>query len=249
MLNGLLLSWIGLRARFRGLALPIFALPLVPTALVGLVANEPRTVTGALIGIAASLLAARRLWRGRRGDTRQAAVLMGLGTGAAAALAAKLHMPLPVLLGLGGYFGTRLMYTALPEAAPPPPPEPPPPPPPELPEPIRDAQARLARIQAAGDPRLAPPATAIAGLLADLTERPDRLPLARRFLNVQVDGLERIAARLAAGAEPPASLATLLADIQQAATDLRSSLKREETEALEVQVKVLSDRLREEGYR
>jgi hypothetical protein len=99
------------------------------------------------------------------------------------------------------------------------------------------------------DPRLRSVADAMEGVLDDLTARPDRLPLARRFLTVQLDGLERITARLEAGATPPASLPSLLEELQRTAGELRQKLQREESEALEIQVKVLSDRLREEGYR
>jgi hypothetical protein len=87
------------------------------------------------------------------------------------------------------------------------------------------------------------------GVLDDLTARPDRLPLARRFLAVHLDGLERITTRLEAGAAPPEKLPALLEELSRTAGELRERLRREETEALDIQVKVLSDRLREEGYR
>jgi hypothetical protein len=88
----------------------------------------------------------------------------------------------------------------------------------------------------------------MSGVLDDLAQRPERLPMARRFLNVHLDGLERVTERLEAGAAPPPGLPALLADLEATATRLRESLRREESEALDIQVKVLSDRLREEGY-
>ena len=98
------------------------------------------------------------------------------------------------------------------------------------------------------DAHLAATTEAIAGVLDDLTQRPDRLPVARRFLAVHLDGLERITERLMAGATPPASLAQLLDDLTRTATELRDRVKREESEQLEIQVKVLADRLKQEGF-
>jgi hypothetical protein len=152
-------------------------------------------------------------------------------------------------MGAGAWFGTRLLYDgAFVEAEPPPPP----PEPATEPVPIAEARARLARIRDAAerlsDARIRGVANAMAGVLDDLAARPDRLPRARRFLNVHLDGLERITRRLEAGAIPPEGLPALLEELDRAARDLRERLRQEETEALEVQVQVLSDRLRQEGY-
>jgi hypothetical protein len=65
---------------------------------------------------------------------------------------------------------------------------------------------------------------------------------------VNLDGLERIATRLSAGAEPPPGLDALLGDMEAAATGLLSRLREEESAALAIQVKLLGDRLREQGY-
>jgi len=123
--------------------------------------------------------------------------------------------------------------------------EPAPPPPPG---PLAEAEARLARLQALGDARLIPVLGSMAAVLEDLSARPERLPLARRFLTVHLDGLERIADRLKAGAEPPPGLDPLLQDLQGAAEGLIARLRAEESAALDIQVKVLADRLRQEGY-
>lgn len=249
MLRDMLSSWIGLRARFRGYALPIFASPLLVAALFAAIGGNERIVGGSLLGFGASLLATRILRRGRKGDARRAAVIVGVGTGLAANMAAGLHSIFPFVLGFGAFYGTRLLYTALPETAPPPPPSEPPPPPGLL----EESRARLARIEAVarrrGDPRLQGVAVAMDGVLDDLDARPDRLPLARRFLAVHLDGLDRIVQRLEAGAAPPAGMPALLDELTRTAGELRQRLTHEETEALEIQVKVLSDRLREEGYR
>jgi hypothetical protein len=88
----------------------------------------------------------------------------------------------------------------------------------------------------------------MASVLDDLVARPERLPLARRFLAVHLDGLERITERLQAGATPPATLAPLLDELTRTAAELRDKVRREESEQLEIQVKVLSDRLKQEGF-
>jgi hypothetical protein len=117
---------------------------------------------------------------------------------------------------------------------------------------LRDAEARLARIDAAGkrlrDSRLLAASQAMRAVVADLLARPERLPAARRFLTVQLEGLERVAAGLAAGATPPPGLPVLLDDMRRAAEALRADLRKAVDEELDIQVRVLSARLREEGY-
>ena len=117
---------------------------------------------------------------------------------------------------------------------------------------MAESRGRLARIEAVaqrrGDWRLQGVAAAMQGVLDDLDARPDRLPMARRFLTVHLDGLDRIAQRLEAGAAPPESLPPLMDELTRTAGELRQKLAHEETEALDIQVKVMSDRLREEGY-
>ncbi|MDN3564072.1 hypothetical protein QWZ14_06730 [Paeniroseomonas aquatica] len=256
--RGALGAWVGLRTRWRGLALPVFASPLLPAALLFAIGDDDRAALGAVLGFGASLLAARVLRRGRTGDARRASFLMAAGTGLAASLAGDMGSVMPFVFGAGALFGTRMMYQALPEVAPPPPPP--------KPEPVAvpaapdraagvvaESRARLARIEAVAerraDPRLRGVASAMEGVLDDLTQHPDRLPQARRFLAVHLDGLERITARLEAGAAAPEGLPPLLDELTRTAGELRERLSREESAALEIQVKVLSDRLREEGYR
>ncbi len=173
---------------------------------------------------------------------------MGVGTMLAAMLGARLAMPMPLLLGAMAFFGTRMLYAEIPEVAPPPPAAAPPP----SPGLIDEARARLERIRGAArwlqDRHLAATAEAMGGVLDDLVARPERLPIARRFLIVHLDGLERITERLQAGATPPATLAPLLDELAQTAAELRDKVRREESEQLEIQVKVLSDRLKQEGF-
>jgi hypothetical protein len=247
-MDGVLKGWIGLRTRTRGFGLPFFASPLIPAALFGAIGGDERIVLGSALGFGLSVLAARVLRRGRKGDADWAAWIMAVGTGLAGWLAAGLGPIFPFVLAAGAFFGTRMSFQALPETAPPPPPVPPAPP-----GPIELARARLARIEDSAtrlnEPRVMGVAQAMEGVLDDLAERPDRLPQARRFLSVHLDGLERITERLEGGAAPPERLPALLEDLTRTAGELRERLRREETEALDIQVKVMSDRLREEGYR
>lgn len=247
MVDGVLKGWIGARTRARGFGLPFFASPLIPAALLGALGGDERIVLGSALGFGLTVLAARVLRRGRRGDAVRAAWIMAVGTGLAAWLAAGLGTVFPFLMAAGAFFGTSMSFRALPETAPPPPPEPPRPP-----SPVDQARVRLLRIEGAAsrlnEPRLMGVAQAMEGVLDDLTERPERLPQARRFLAVHLDGLERITERLEGGAAPPERLPALLEDLSRTAGELRGRLRREETEALDIQVKVMSDRLREEGY-
>jgi hypothetical protein len=179
------------------------------------------------------------LRRGRKGDTRRAALMVGAATGLVAGLGAAMNPILAVLLGAGAWAGTRLLYDgAVQEVAPPAPPPPP--------GPLDEARARLLRI--AAEPRLVGVAGAMAGVLDDLGAKPERIADARRFLAVHLDGLDRIRERLEAGAEPPPGLPKLLDELTLAADELRERIRAEESAALDIQVKVLSERLRQEGY-
>lgn len=226
----------------RGLLLPLFTWPLLLDVVVEVVRGNTRGLVAAGLGILLPILAVRVLRRGRRGDTRRAAVLVAVATGIVAMMGAQTGVPIAMLLAAGAWLGTRLMYDgAQVEVDPPAPPAPAPPP-----GPLDEARLRLARISA--EPRMAGIAQAMDAVLDDLDARPDRLPLARRFLTVHLDGLDRIAQRLSAGAEPPASLPQLLTDMESAADELRTKLRAEESVALDIQVKVLAERLRQEGY-
>jgi len=123
---------------------------------------------------------------------------------------------------------------------------------PAIPVVLRDAMARLARIEAAAaglrDSRLLAAGQAMGEVVAELLLRPERLPAARRFLTVQLEGLERVTAGLSAGATPPPGLPRLLDDMRDAAMRLRQDMRRAADEELDIQVRVLSARLREEGY-
>lgn len=228
-----------MRAGTRGLLLPLFTWPLFFDAIWEIATSDVGGVAAAVLGMALTLLAVVVLRRGRKGDTQRAALLTGLATALVAWFGAAMNPLLAVLLGVGGWFGTRLLYDGAVQEV-----EPPAPPPP--PGPLDEARARLTRI--AAQPGLVGVAGAMAGVLDDLSARPERIGEARRFLAVHLDGLDRIRERLEAGAEPPPGLPLLLEDLTKAADELRDKLRAQETAALDIQVKVLSERLRQEGY-
>lgn len=226
----------------RGLLLPLFTWPLVFDAILEVVNGDALGLVAAGLGLGLPLLAVRKLRRGHAGDTNRAAVLTAVATGLVAGLGTNVGPVIAVILAGGAWLGTRLLYDgAVQEVAPPAPPAPPPPP-----GPLDEARARVARIGA--EPRLAGVAGAMEAVLDELGTHPERITEARRFLAVNLDGLDRIRERLEAGAAPPPTLPKLLEDLTSAADDLRARIRAEETAALDIQVKVLSDRLRQEGY-
>lgn len=230
--------WTRPLRRLRGTVLLVLALPLAPTLLVNLLAGDKTKLLGTLLGIGLLALSLRGL---RKGRILPAAILVGLATGLLAHLAASVPLLGAVVFGAMAFFGARLFYADAP------PPEPVEPPAPPAPDPLAVPRARLGSI-AVVDDRLRPAVAALGELLAELDRRPTALPDARRFLNLQLDGLERIGASLRVGAEPPATLPVLIEDMARGSDAMRDKLRMAEDEALEIQVKVLAERLRQEGY-
>lgn len=233
--------------------LPLFLWPLLLDIPVELLRGNIGQLSGGILGLVLAWMGAARMARGRAGDLRTGAIYMGVSAGLTAGLAAGIFAPIAVLMGFGAYFGTRFLTADLVLHEPPPPPRPAPPPPPS-PEAqaLAGPRAELARIRAAATRlphtiQLIEAAAAMQAVVEDLAARPARLPEARRFLNVHLDGLSRIVDRLQAGATPPPTLPQLLTDLAASARRLRDELRAAENEALDIQVKVLSDRLRQEG--
>lgn len=226
--------------------LPLFFWPLALDLPVELVRGGGKALVGTLLGLGLPWLGAAMMAQGRR---RAGARLFGVAAGLAAGLAAGISPPIAVALGFGAWFGVRLLTEDLPEVAPPaPPPEP------QLaaaPGPLSASRAQLERIAEVAPalplaPLLLEAADAMRGVVDDIETRPTRLHEARRFLAVHLDGLSRIVVRLEAGAEAPPTLPSLLADLTESARKLRDELRVAESEALDIQVKVLAERLRQE---
>lgn len=231
--------------------LPLFFWPLVFDLVIELFRGGSPRVVGAALGLGLAWMAAARMAGGGRGDLKTGAILFGVAAGLSAGLAAKVFPPFAVALGFGAWFGVRLLTADMARHEAPPVPRPQPAPIPEN-DVLAGPRAQIARVLGAAPALphaalLIEAAAAMQGVIDDLTLRPARVPEARRFLNVQVDGLARIVERLEAGAEPPGTLPPLLNDLTLAARKLRAELREAESEALDIQVKVLSDRLRHEG--
>ncbi|UPY34860.1 5-bromo-4-chloroindolyl phosphate hydrolysis family protein [Sediminicoccus sp. KRV36] len=226
--------------------LPMFFWPLMLDLPVEIIRGNPKHLVGAMLGLGLSWYGASLMARGRR---RQGAKLFGVAAGLAAGLAAGITPPIAVALGFGAWFGVRLLTDDLPEAVPEAPPEPVQAP--TKPDLLDGPRAQLARIAGAAPTLplgtlLLEAAGAMQGVVEDLEARPARLHEARRFLAVHLDGLSRIVDRLEAGAAPPGTLPSLLTDLAASARKLRSELRVAESEALDIQVKVLAERLRQE---
>jgi hypothetical protein len=230
------------------MSLLFFLFPLAPALLINLLSGQVRQLVGSAVALGIGALAFRLLRKGGRRSDRAGAVLVGVSAGLAAGLAANLHPVGAVMLGFAAAWGAKLLYT-----------DPAPPKrvvetldiPALAPDSLDAAAARIAALARTaprlGVPKVTEAAEALGALLVELRGRPNRPEEARRFLLIMLDGLERIAARLVAGADPPDTLPSLLADMIEGAGDMRRRLTEAETLALDVQVKVLSDRLRQEG--
>jgi hypothetical protein len=230
----------------RGLALGFFLLPLIPASLVNLFAANGDQLVGTALGLVFGGFALARLQRARAGDSKRAAIFTGLAAGLAVGLGAKAGPIAGVLMGAGAWWGARLAYADLPEAAAP---EPPPPPRPR--DSLTEASDRLAAIIARaprlGAPGLLPAANALRQLVEELIPHPERPEEARRYAIVMTDGIERIAERLERGAQATTTLPGLLDEMHRGALNMQNRLRQQETLALDVQVKVLADRLKQEG--
>jgi hypothetical protein len=229
--------------------LPAFLWPLMFDIPAEIIMGRPRQLVGSALGMLLAWMAANRMSRRVEGGAESGAVLMGVAAGLVAGLSASLPPPIAVVLGFGAWLGTRLLTQDLAETEVAPEPEAVSE---ALPDPLDGPRDQLARIAGAA-PRLPhgtqllEAASAMQGVIEELETRPARLPDARRFLNVHLDGLVRIVDRLEAGAAPPETLPALLADLAESAHRLRGELHSAESEALDIQVKVLAERLRQEG--
>ncbi|WP_376090992.1 hypothetical protein ACE7GA_20910 [Roseomonas sp. CCTCC AB2023176] len=229
--------WAGLRA----IPLVVFAVPFVPALFLALAGGHRPLIAGSVAGLAGIVAAMALLRRAQRGDARRASVLLGVGTGLAAGFAGGTGGLGGAVLGLMAWGGAKLLYEGVTEVEPAPPPAPAVPPPPE--DPLR---GRVAALRFA-DSRLLPAVDALDRLRVEVAARPERGVEARRVLVLGLDGLERIAGRLRVGIEPPGNLDAALDDLARAADTAAHGLRAADTEALEIQVKVLRDRLREGG--
>lgn len=252
----------------RGWALFLLSAPLAVTAVIGLASGNLAVLGGAggawAMVVAGTIMARRGFAaeaEGReppRGFRRRLAALVGVGTGLAAGLAAG-HAPvIAVLFGLGAAAGVRLLYGADPAPLPAPEPE----------KPLSGdaavlaaARTRIDRLEAAA--RAVPQrdfAEAIARiaalarrLAAEAESDPADLRRARRYLTLYLEGAETVANRYVEthrGQAAPAledNFRALLADLEAGFSAQLAQLRESDTRALEIDITVLQQRLREEG--
>lgn len=252
----------------RGWLLFLLSLPLLATAVIGLAAGDLGLLGGAggaWALIIAGAIGARRGFaaeaEGRappRRFRRDLAALVGAGTGLAAHFAAGHNPAIAVLFGIGAAAGVRLLYG----------PDPVPPAPPEAAKPlegdaavIAEARARIAALEAAAaavpQREFAEAIARIAALarriVAEAEQDPEDLRRSRRFLAVYLKGAVTVADRYVEthrGLDAPAleeNFRTLLADLERGFGQQLAQLKESDVRALDVDIAVLQQRLREEG--
>lgn len=265
-----------LRAKFDGLLIFFLTWPLLLKAVLSLWTNEPGMLAasgggwllfmlGALLyrrGRHAELLERERPLPSRRGRSlkRAGGAVVGLATAVTAFFAAGHGLPIALTFGLLAMLGYFLVYgddrnpaaatRRLPDAVGE-----------EAADLLREAWRRLDGIEGASRriasrefrQRLGHIVGGAERILKLVAEDPRDLRRARKFLTVYLDGAHRIteeyARTHAAGA--PADLEqnfrTLLVDMQNTCDEQYTKLLQHDSSDLEVQIEVLSARLRREG--
>lgn len=265
-------DWFERARRFRhgqrGWAVFLLSAPLALAAVIGLVAGKPAVLFGAAGAwalIVAGTIAARRGFAAEAagrppppGFRYRLAAFVGVGTALAAGVAAG-HNPLvALLLGFGATAGVQLVY-GLDRRAPP------------TPEPaapltgdaavLATARERIGRLEAAA--RAVPQRdfaeaiariAALARRIADEAEAdPADLRRARRYLTLYLEGAETVANRYVEthrGQPEPAlegNFRSLLADLEAGFSAQLAQLRESDARALDIDISVLQQRLREEG--
>lgn len=261
----------------RGLGLYLLPLPLIPALGISLLRGNFEQIVGqvgALAGCwgAAYLtrkgLRAEAVYRHRRIARRPparktaAALLLGAGVGVGSYFGVGHDVPLSALLSGGSVAGFVLAFGLDPVRAKRAPAE--------LGadtevvlETLEEAESRIERLEAANrhieDPELSGRLDRVAGLARSvvdlLEENPKDLRRARRFLNVYLDGAQRVTERYAKRnplrqtPELDDRFGNVLGTIEQVFEDQRRHLLEDEVIDLDVQIEVLSRQLEREGVR
>lgn len=267
---------LGIRRRTMGLLLFLLPLPLLLKALLALGQGDIGFVIGAGGSYAVFLLAAVLARRGLRNAALYqdrpfsgspppplkavAGVLVALATAFAAIAAAGQPWPVGILFGLGAALGYFLTYGFDPRArrvivagggddAE------------ELAAALREAYARLEKIEASGREiasrefrdRLTGIVGGVAKILKAIEEDPRDLRRARRFLNVYLDGTQKVAEQYARthprtqSTELENNFRALLIDMDRTCKEQYDALIKNDVFDLDVQIEVLNTRLRKEG--
>jgi hypothetical protein len=252
----------------RGWLLFLLSLPLLATSVVGLASGNLAVLGGAAVPwamIVGGTILARRGFaaeaEGRPPPRRfraWLAVLVGAGTGLAAAFSAGHNPAIAVLFGLGAAAGVRLLYGRDPRPAVPPAPE----------KPLAGdaavlaaARDRIARLEAAAASvpqkdfaeAIARIASLARRIAAEAEADPADLRRARRYLTVYLEGAETVANRYVEthrGQAAPLleeNFRGLLAALEAGFAQQLAQLKETDARALDIDIAVLQQRLREEG--
>lgn len=266
-----------LRLASVGLLLFFLPLPLLLKAVLSLWGDNPQELAatggcwllfllGAVLcrrGLQAEVMSEERPFAARRGARLKMAggAVIGFATALTAYVAAGHSLPIAIAFALVAATGYYLLYGR------------PPPPSPasagarmtddeEATDLLRDAYARLDSIAAASrqiaSPEFRQRLGSIVGsaeqILKLVADDPRDLRRARKFVTVYLDGAQRITrdyARAHSGGAPPAELEhnfrTLLVDMQNTCDEQYRKLLQNDLTDLEIQIEVLSTRLRREG--
>lgn len=267
---------LGIRQRTRGLLLFLLPLPLLLKALFGLGQGDIGFVIGAggayALFLIAALLARRGLRNAALYEERPfsasapkpwktvAGVLVGLATAFAAFATAGQPWQIAILFGLGAVLGYFLCYGFDPrakrvvttgdgtDAA-------------ELSAALREAYGRLERIETAGREiaskefrdRLAGIVAGVEKVLKAIEDDPRDLRRARRFLNVYLDGTQKVTEQYARthprtqSTELENNFRALLIDMDRTCKEQYDALIKNDVFDLDVQIEVLNTRLKQEG--
>lgn len=260
----------------RGWLLYLFGAPLLIAAIIGLARGALDSMLAALAAFALLVIAARLLRRaaldgrptgGRRYSPEPklprraiAVALVGGATLLAASAAAGVGVVTAVIQALIAAVGCHLAYPAVaagqarkvggvPTE-------------PRMRMALAAAEQRIEKIERAAletrshelQARLHRIADAMRGILDLLASRPEHLGSMRRFINVHLDGAERVAVRyarthrLVRNPVLERNYRAALDQIEAAIIAHRERLLRDDVEDLDIQIAVLRKQLRDEGF-
>jgi hypothetical protein len=263
--------------RSAGWILMLLALPLALNAVLALWGGSPATVAGSAASftlfIAAAMLARRAAdaatgERGRRFAVRRrwpwkrlAGAMTALATAIAAYAAAGIDPLTALLYGIGAGAGFFMAYGWTEDGAGAPPPHSA-----ALGDEVRAAldegYRRLEQIEAARaqlalpefQSRLGNISVGVERILQSIETDPENLRRARKFLSVYLDGARKVAEQYArtqgeqqSSVEREQNFRTLLVDMENTCQEQYEKLQKREMLDLDVQIEVLSQRLRREG--
>jgi 5-bromo-4-chloroindolyl phosphate hydrolysis protein len=260
----------------KGLLMFVLSLPVLIAAIVAMARGHLMAMVGNAVGYSLLLVGASLLWRGLLADAdyerrlvaktpwplkTSGGVLIGLGTGLTAWLGVGHHPGIALAFGVVALLGCRLFYGGDPVnakrvtaasgldttdqvlAA------------------LAQAEQSIAAVEQSSrdirQPELNQRLRRVAGLAREiltlLEEDPRDLRRARKFLNVYLDGVQRVVegyARTHSRASSPdldANFRRVLTSIEEVFEEQRRTLLESDIMDLDVQIEVLTSQLKREG--